>query len=446
MNMRIKHLQTKILAGTIGLVVLVGLAMSILIKTVVYEKLASNLEKRGVFIAKTVAGNSVNPLLTENFFELEMMVKDLKNSEKDVEYIFILNGQNEVVAHTFEQGFPTDLKKINNAANGQGYRIERLETEKGAILDFGVPLMSGRAGFVHVGMAEYLVKQDVGAIIGLLLGVILVVLLAGSGLAVVFAAAITKPVKELVHAATVVGSGNLDYAIRSRGSDEIGQLGDAFNVMIAKRKEAEQGLQASEKQLRDITSNLAEGLYVMDRQGMVTFMNPEAERLLGWTMEELNEKGAHDLIHFRRVDGTALPLEECQMHRVISTGTRFMSADEVFVRKDGTIFPISVVSSPVFEQGRAVASVTAFRDITQRKELEQEREQLIIDHMDALSQIKTLSGMLPICASCKRIRDDKGYWNQIESYVEQHSEAEFSHGLCPECAKNIYPKYYKEKT
>jgi PAS domain S-box-containing protein len=444
--MRIKHLQTKILAGTIGLVVLLGLAVVIFVKIVVYEKLAANLEKRGIFIAKTVAGDSVNPLLTEKFFELGMMVKDLKASEEDIEYIFIENAQGDVVAHTFEHGFPTDLKKINDAVNGLGYHIERLETEKGTVLDFGVPLMRGGAGFVHVGMAEYFIKQDVDAIIGLLVGIVFVVLIAGSGLAVVLAAAITKPVKELARAVTAVGSGNLEYTIHNHRSDEIGQLGDAFNMMIKKRKEAEQDLRASEEKLRDITANLAEGLYVMDGQGTIKFMNPEAERLLGWTMEELNEKGAHDLIHFRKEDGTKLPLEECEIHNVINRGTSFVSREEVFVRKDGTTFPISVVSSPIFENGRAVASVTAFRDITERKALEQEREQLIIDHMEALSQIKTLSGMLPICASCKRIRDDKGYWNQIESYIQQHSEAEFSHGLCPECAKMIYPKYYTDKT
>jgi AmiR/NasT family two-component response regulator len=57
----------------------------------------------------------------------------------------------------------------------------------------------------------------------------------------------------------------------------------------------------------------------------------------------------------------------------------------------------------------------------------------------ALSEIKTLRGILPICASCKNVRDDKGYWNQIESYIRDHSEAEFSHSLCPECAKKLYP-------
>jgi hypothetical protein len=73
--MRIKHLQTKILVGTIGLVILLGLVMAIFIKTVVYEKLSANLEKRGVFIAKSVANDSVDPLLTEKFYELEMMVR-----------------------------------------------------------------------------------------------------------------------------------------------------------------------------------------------------------------------------------------------------------------------------------------------------------------------------------------------------------------------------------
>ena len=62
-------------------------------------------------------------------------------------------------------------------------------------------------------------------------------------------------------------------------------------------------------------------------------------------------------------------------------------------------------------------------------------QQKTIELQDALNQVKQLKGLLPICASCKKIRDDKGYWNQIESYIKRHSEAEFSHSICPECAK-----------
>ena len=68
----------------------------------------------------------------------------------------------------------------------------------------------------------------------------------------------------------------------------------------------------------------------------------------------------------------------------------------------------------------------------QRRTMHEEKEK-------ALLEVKILSGFLPICASCKKIRDDKGYWNQIEAYIRDHSEAEFSHSICPECAKKLYP-------
>ena len=74
--------------------------------------------------------------------------------------------------------------------------------------------------------------------------------------------------------------------------------------------------------------------------------------------------------------------------------------------------------------------------------MESEREQLIRQLQDALSHIKRLKGLLPICASCKKIRDDKGYWSQVEVYISEHSEALFTHGICPECVKKLYPEYF----
>ena len=70
---------------------------------------------------------------------------------------------------------------------------------------------------------------------------------------------------------------------------------------------------------------------------------------------------------------------------------------------------------------------------------EEEREKLIHELQDALANVKTLRGLLPICSYCKKIRDDKGYWNRLESYIRDHSGAEFTHGICPECLKKLYP-------
>jgi len=72
-----------------------------------------------------------------------------------------------------------------------------------------------------------------------------------------------------------------------------------------------------------------------------------------------------------------------------------------------------------------------------------ERDRFIYKLQEALSKVKTLSGLLPICSSCKKIRDDKGYWNQIEDYIREHCPADFSHSVCPVCAKRLYPEFYK---
>jgi len=76
-----------------------------------------------------------------------------------------------------------------------------------------------------------------------------------------------------------------------------------------------------------------------------------------------------------------------------------------------------------------------FRDISERKNAESERERLVRELQAALSQVRTLRGLIPICAWCKKIRNDQGYWEQLELYIKGHSEADFTHGMCPDCAR-----------
>jgi len=80
----------------------------------------------------------------------------------------------------------------------------------------------------------------------------------------------------------------------------------------------------------------------------------------------------------------------------------------------------------------------------ERKRSEENQKSLILELRKALAEVKTLSGMLPICASCKKVRDDKGYWKQIESYILEHSEAKLSHSICPECARKLYPEFFEK--
>jgi hypothetical protein len=81
------------------------------------------------------------------------------------------------------------------------------------------------------------------------------------------------------------------------------------------------------------------------------------------------------------------------------------------------------------------------RSLDERNQAQEEQERLISELTQALTQVKQLSGIIPICMSCKKIRDDEGYWEQVEVYVQNHSEADFSHGICPECLQRLYPEY-----
>ncbi len=109
---------------------------------------------------------------------------------------------------------------------------------------------------------------------------------------------------------------------------------------------------------------------------------------------------------------------------------------------NGEIKDVEVFSGPITIGDKTVL-YSIINDISERINIEKEKEDLILKLEETLSHVRLLSGLLPICASCKSIRDDKGYWKQIESYIRDHSEAEFSHGICPECAKKLYPDLYQ---
>ncbi len=438
------RLQTKMLLAVIGVTAFFGLSTVFIARAVLQVKLEKKLEKRAVSIAKNVAQASINPVITEKYFELHMMVKDYERSEEDIEYIFITDPQGAVLANTFTEGFPAELRKLNQPRNDREFTFQHYESEQGPIADIGVPLLKGTAGTLHIGFSERGIAKDANEIVTLISWIIIAGLTCGTGVAVVLARAISRPVTELARAAQAVEGGDLNLRVPVRSHDEIGLLGTAFNDMIAARKRAEDDLKKSEKKLRDITSSLGEGVMVIDEQGRLEFMNPEAERLLGWDAQELAGTLLHDKIHHHTADGLPLSAAECPTLTVLKNGGRVAVDEDVFLRRDGTPLPVAYISAPIFEDGKVVAAVIAFHDISRRKRIEQEREKLILDHMDALSRIKTLSGMLPICSSCKRIRDDEGYWTQIETYINEHSEAEFSHGLCPECAQRIYPQFYKK--
>lgn len=187
---------------------------------------------------------------------------------------------------------------------------------------------------------------------------------------------------------------------------------------------------------RLLFENSMDGILLTSPNGTILQANPSACQILGRTEEEIIQAGRQGLVD---PEDPNLPV---LLEERVRTGKAH--GELRLRRKDGSFFPVEISSvvfrDPVGEERTCMI----FRDITARKEWEAERETLIAELQHALSQVKMLSGLLPICASCKKIRDSQGTWNEIETYMRQHSQVNFSHGMCPDCLRTLYPEYYKK--
>lgn len=186
-----------------------------------------------------------------------------------------------------------------------------------------------------------------------------------------------RPLHLLALGAERFGRGDYSARIEACGAQDILPSIHAFNDMAEKiesllysLREREEVLKESEAKLHDIASSLGEGVYMLDPKGRLSFVNPEAERLLGWPQAELLGKDAHLMLH-RHTDGSAMALEDCPIWKFSLAGRTYRSSDETFVRRDGSTFMVSLVSAPILKNGEVVGSVVSFFDITERKRAEE---------------------------------------------------------------------------
>jgi PAS domain S-box-containing protein len=164
----------------------------------------------------------------------------------------------------------------------------------------------------------------------------------------------------------------------------------------------------------------------------VASWNHAAEKIFGYRAEEIIGRSIALLFPFDRRD------ELIDNMQIIKRGESVGRYETLRVRKDGQFIPVSQTVSPIKDDTGKITGASAIaRDITARKREERERTELVQELTDALKQVRTLSGLLPICASCKRIRDDRGYWQLLETYISSHTDAVLTHGICPECLKKF---------
>jgi PAS domain S-box-containing protein len=210
------------------------------------------------------------------------------------------------------------------------------------------------------------------------------------------------------------------------------------SVDITERKRAESALLESKQDLKDFLDNATDLIQSVAPDGSFLFVNSGWKELLGYDDSDLPGLMFNDIIHPEKRD-------HCKgLFKKVLEGNGVHNVETVFVSKDGREIPVEGNINGRFREGLPVATRGIFRDITVRRKAEEERERLISELQEALIKIRTLKELIPVCAWCRNVRDDKGYWDQLENYIKEHAGVRFTHGICPECVKKIDPELHDD--
>lgn len=234
-------------------------------------------------------------------------------------------------------------------------------------------------------------------------------------------------------------SGRIDVDVTiAPVSDLPGRHAPGYLVVVqdvTSQNRVQEDLRRSEEKHRILVEESPDPVFCLSREGRYEFANRALAEGFGRPRVEIVGLSLWDVFPESEADRRFAVLGE-----VFRTGESRVVEGRV-PRPDGVRYYVTTVNPVRDAAGRVVSTICSAKDITERKQaeeaLELERQRL----QRALDEVKTLRGIVPICASCKRIRDDRGYWNQVEVYVGERTEAEFSHGVCPECMKRFYPEY-----
>lgn len=217
---------------------------------------------------------------------------------------------------------------------------------------------------------------------------------------------------------------------------EKGELFASIEIALIKHK-AEKELNEKKAQFESMFLGNPEPCVYLDNDFKVIDINPRFFEFFGFSLDEIKDKQINSIIIPDKYKDEASKLNS-------DTRSGYVYFDTYRKNKNGNLLSVSISAAPIIIAGEIKGSFVIYKDIIKRKKIEKEREKLIKKLQKALDEVKTLEGMIPICSHCKKIRDDSGFWGNVEQYISNNSNIDFSHGICPDCLEEYFPKQYKK--
>ncbi len=287
----------------------------------------------------------------------------------------------------------------------------------------------------QVNEAQQTAQEEVTVVLAALIG--LAVLVASSGVAVsvwVSSRMISRPILAMTGLMGRLADGDLSIQVPMLDHrDELGAIAQAVEVFrrnAVEKERLDEQLRQSEQHYRLLFSHSPAGILHYDHELVVTDCNERLAEIMQTTREQATGFGLRRLLDLRPLNALEQALDGQEGHY---EGPYEATTGPARVW-------VSLHTAPLYDELSQVSGgIGLVEDITARHDAEVDRERLIEELQKSLSQVKQLSGIIPICASCKKIRNDTGYWEQVDEYLRSHSEAEFSHSICPDCMRKLYP-------
>jgi signal transduction histidine kinase len=223
--------RTKILGIILGLVILLGAGVTLQARYALTATMTTQMEEQSVSVSRDLAARSTDTILLNDLLGLHDLLKETIANNPNIRYAFIVDNRGQVIAHTFEGGFPLDLIPLNSAQSDDHHRTIMLQTDEGLIWDTAVPILDGKIGTARVGLSDASVRAALSTLTAQLLLTTLLVSIAGILVAVFLTWILTRPIISLAHATQTVATGDFSPRVPRWANDEIGDLADAFNAM-----------------------------------------------------------------------------------------------------------------------------------------------------------------------------------------------------------------------